>query len=337
VRGETTLVSMRALQLVEYKRFELVDLPVPKVQADEVRIQVKACGICGSDVHGMDGSSGRRIPPIVMGHEAAGEIVEVGDEVVGFGVGDRVTFDSTIFCGECGFCQRGEINLCDNRRVMGVSCGDYRQNGAFAEYVVAPARILHKLPAGMSYQHAAMVEPVSIAYHAVRRSGIEPGQSAAVFGVGMIGLLIVQVLRVFGASRIVAVDLDPAKVELALSLGATDSALDEPVDVALEAVGITPTVSASINAVRKGGTVVLVGNLSPKVEIPLQAVVTRELNVFGTCGSQGEYPECLELIASGQVQVEPLISKSIGLEDAAEYFHRLYAAEPGLLKVMVCP
>jgi L-iditol 2-dehydrogenase len=328
---------MRALQLVEYQQFDLVDLPTPDLQPDEVLIQVKACGICGSDIHGMDGSSGRRIPPIVMGHEAAGVITETGANVTGYSPGDAVTFDSTIFCGECNYCQRGEINLCENRRVMGVSCGDYRQNGAFAEYVAAPARILHRLPAGMSFEHAAMVEPVSIAYHAVRRSGIKPGQSAAVFGVGMIGLLIVQVLRVFGASRIVAIDLDPAKVALAKSLGATHDTLDEPVDVALEAVGITPTVTASINAVNKGGTVVLVGNLSPKVEIPLQSLVTRELNVFGTCGSQGEYPECLELIANGQVQVDPLITHRVGLEDAAEYFARLYKAEPGLMKVMVCP
>lgn len=328
---------MRALQLVEYQQFDLVDLPTPSLQPDEVLIEVKACGICGSDIHGMDGSSGRRIPPIVMGHEAAGMITEVGAKVTDYAAGDAVTFDSTIFCGECSYCQRGEINLCENRRVMGVSCGDYRQNGAFAEYVSAPSRILHRLPEGMSFEHAAMVEPVSIAYHAVRRSGIKPGQSAAVFGVGMIGLLIVQVLRVFGASRIVAIDLDPAKVALAKSLGATHDTLDEQVDVALEAVGITPTVTASINAVNKGGTVVLVGNLSPKVEIPLQSLVTRELNVFGTCGSQGEYPECLELIASGQVQVDPLISHRVGLEDAAEYFPRLYKAEPGLMKVMVCP
>jgi L-iditol 2-dehydrogenase len=328
---------MRALQLVEYQQFDLVDLPTPSLQPDEVLIEVKACGICGSDIHGMDGSSGRRIPPIVMGHEAAGVITEVGASVTDYVAGDAVTFDSTIFCGECSYCQRGEINLCENRRVMGVSCGDYRQNGAFAEYVAAPSRILHRLPAGMSFEHAAMVEPVSIAYHAVRRSGIKPGQSAAVFGVGMIGLLIVQVLRVFGASRIVAIDLDPAKVALAKSLGATHDTLDEQVDVALEAVGITPTVTASINAVNKGGTVVLVGNLSPKVEIPLQSLVTRELNVFGTCGSQGEYPECLELIASGQVQVDPLITHRVGLEDAAEYFARLYKAEPGLMKVMVCP
>jgi len=328
---------MRALQLVEYQQFSVLDLPIPDLLPEEVLIQVKACGICGSDIHGMDGSSGRRIPPIVMGHEASGVITEIGGTVTDYQVGDRVTFDSTIFCGDCDYCRRGEINLCENRRVMGVSCGDYRQNGAFAEYVVAPARILYRLPTGMSFEHAAMVEPVSIAYHAVRRSGIKPGQSAAVYGVGMIGLLIVQVLRVFGASRIVAIDLDPGKVALAKSFGATHDSLDEPVDVALEAVGITPTVTASINSVVKGGTVVLVGNLSPKVEIPLQSVVTRELSVFGTCGSQGEYPECLELIASGQVQVDPLISASIGLDDAADYFHRLYKAEPGLMKVMVCP
>ena len=112
---------------------------------DEVLVRVEACGICGSDVHGYDGSSGRRIPPIVMGHEAAGTVAAVGAGVRGFAAGDRVTFDSTVYCGKCAYCQRGDINLCDNRQVIGVSCGDYRRHGAFAEYVAVPQRILYPL------------------------------------------------------------------------------------------------------------------------------------------------------------------------------------------------
>ncbi len=331
---------MKALLLVEYGRFEMTDMPIPDVAPDAVLIKVRACGICGSDVHGMDGSTGRRIPPIVMGHEASGDIVEVGSEVTSWKAGDRVTFDSTIFCGACPYCLRGEINLCDNRQVMGVSCGDYRRHGAFAEYVTVPERILARLPDNLTYEEAAMVEPVSVALHGVHRADIKPGDRVAVVGTGMIGSLVVQVLKAKGAGEVVAVDIDPAKLEMAKAVGAdtvcTDSSGME-LDAAIEAVGITPTVDMAIRSVRKGGRVSLVGNLSPKVEIPLQVAVTREITIYGCCASQGDYDESLALIASGAVNVHPMISAKISLDQTAEYFHRLHAQEKGLMKVIVCP
>ncbi len=137
---------MKALVLKEYLKFNFEETPMPEPQAGEVLVAVKACGICGSDVHGMDGSTGRRRPPIIMGHEAAGVIADVGPGVNGWKRGDRVTFDSTIFCGVCPFCRRGQVNLCDNRRVLGVSCEDYRRQGAFAQYVAVPERVLYRLP-----------------------------------------------------------------------------------------------------------------------------------------------------------------------------------------------
>jgi L-iditol 2-dehydrogenase len=136
---------MRALLLSEYKKLSVVDMPAPEIGDDDVLVRVRACGICGSDIHGYDGSTGRRIPPLVMGHEAAGVIERVGPRVQGFAAGDRVSFDSTVSCGTCEFCRRGQINLCDNRTVLGVSCGDYRRHGAFAEFVAVPSRILYKL------------------------------------------------------------------------------------------------------------------------------------------------------------------------------------------------
>src|SRR5499433_814874 len=193
---------MKALLLSEYKRLAIADLPTPVPAADEVLIRVAACGICGSDVHGYDGSSGRRIPPIVMGHEAAGVVASVEAGVNKITEGDRVTFDSTIFCGTCDFCRRGEINLCDHRQVLGVSCPDYRRHGAFAEYVVVPARIVYKLPDRMSFEEAAMLEAVAVALHAVSLSEVSAGSSVLVVGAGMIGLLILQALRVAGSSRI---------------------------------------------------------------------------------------------------------------------------------------
>ena len=144
--------------------------PSPAIGDDDVLVRVRACGICGSDIHGYDGSTGRRIPPLVMGHEAAGVIERVGRAAsTAFTAGDRVTFDSTVSCGACDFCRRGQINLCDNRMVLGVSCGDYRRHGAFAEYVAVPARILYKLPDSLPFERAALIEAVSIAVHAVDR------------------------------------------------------------------------------------------------------------------------------------------------------------------------
>ena len=137
---------MKALVLEAYHRFEYKDVPEPEVGPEDVLIAVKACGICGSDVHGMDGSTGRRRPPVIMGHEASGVIVACGDDVAGWQRGDRVTFDSTIYCGRCHFCRTGRANLCDDRRVLGVSCEDYRRHGAFADFVAVPQHILYRLP-----------------------------------------------------------------------------------------------------------------------------------------------------------------------------------------------
>ncbi|MCX8038732.1 MAG: alcohol dehydrogenase catalytic domain-containing protein, partial [Candidatus Sumerlaeia bacterium] len=200
---------MKALVLREYMKLVVEEVPKPSIGDDDVLVAVKACGICGSDVHGLDGSTGRRRPPVIMGHEAAGVIVETGRNVSTWKAGDRVTFDSTIYCGVCWFCRRGEINLCDNRRVLGVSCSDYRRDGAFAEYVAVPQRILYRLPDLLSFERAAMVEPLSIAVHAVGLARPLLGDTAVVVGAGMIGLFVVQALRLAGCRRIVAVDIEP--------------------------------------------------------------------------------------------------------------------------------
>src|SRR5437868_2334219 len=193
---------MNALLLSEYKHLEMATLPVPVPEPFDVLVQVAACGICGSDVHGYDGTSGRRIPPIVMGHEAAGIVAAVGAEVSGFAVGDRVTFDSTVYCGECDFCRKGEVNLCDNRQVVGVSCGDYSRAGAFAEFVTVPARVVYKLPESISFAEAAMLEAVAVAIHAVSLAEISAESTALVVGAGTIGVLTLQALRAAGCTRV---------------------------------------------------------------------------------------------------------------------------------------
>lgn len=343
---------MKALVLTEYNHIELSDVPDPDVGAEDVLVRVHACGICGSDIHGYDGSTGRRIPPLVMGHEAAGVVEAVGPAVRNFKAGDRVTFDSTVSCGRCHFCRRGQINLCDNRRVLGVSCGEYRQNGAFAELVAVPQNILYKLPDGLSFESAALIEAVSIAVHAANITRLSLGDTALVVGSGMIGLLAIQAIRLRGAGRVIATDVEESRLEMARQLGADITLnarqLDIPAEVArltdgrgadaaLEVVGHQQTVNDAIAAVRKGGAVTLVGNLSPKIEFPLQSVVTREITVQGSCASQGEYPECIRLLESGAIRVEPLITAKATLAEGPEWFARLYRGVPGAMKVLVCP
>jgi L-iditol 2-dehydrogenase len=342
---------MKALVLAEYGRLELTDVPRPSPGNGEVLIQVAACGICGSDVHGYDGSSGRRIPPIVMGHEAAGTVIAVGEGVRSCRPGDRVTFDSTVSCGECAFCRSGEVNLCDRREVIGVSCGEYRRAGAFAEFLVVPERIVYPLPDAMPFAEAAMLEAVSVALHAVRMSGIRGGETALVVGAGMIGLLTLQAARVAGCRRVLVADIDESRLRLAASLGA-DETLHLPgvelsrevlrrtvagANVALEAVGREDTVTAAIESVVKGGTVVMIGNISPRVAIPLQAVVSRQLRLQGTAASAGEYPQAIELVSSGKIQVKPLITAVEPLEEGPRWFERLCAHEPNLMKIVLTP
>lgn len=342
---------MKALLLSEYKKLQVAEVPVPVPSPREILVRVAACGICGSDVHGYDGSSGRRIPPIVMGHEAAGIVASVGAEVAGFHEGDRVTFDSTVYCGECVYCQRGQVNLCDRRQVLGVSCGDYRRAGAFAEFVVVPAHIAYKLPGNLSFAQAALLEAVSVALHAVSLAEIKPDSTGLVVGAGMIGLLVQQALQIAGCARVFVSDIDTDRLKLSKSIGATEVLHSGPdfrdklmrltdgrgVDVAVEAVGNNAAVQSAIDSVRKGGQVVLVGNIAAEVTLPLQKVVTRQIRLQGSCASSGEYPRAIELMSSGEINVKPLISAVAPLDEGPQWFDRLYQHEPGLLKIVLQP
>jgi L-iditol 2-dehydrogenase len=342
---------MRALVLEGEKKLQYGEYADPQPGPDEVLIRVKACGICGSDVHGYDGSTGRRIPPLIMGHEGAGVIEAKGINVRSLSIGERVTFDSTISCGRCRFCRNGSMNLCEERQVLGVSCDDYRRDGAFAEYVSVPHHIVYRLPDTFAFEHAALIEAVSVAVHAAKITNIQPGSSAVVIGAGMIGLLAVQAFRAYGCNKIIAVDLEPSRLDMALKMGASEAFLADDTeliariaksagsgaDIAVEVVGTQASVLTAIQCVRRGGTVTLIGNLAPTIEIPLQAIVTRQIRLQGSCASAGEYQECIDLMEMGIIQVAPLISAVVPLSEGASWFHRLYRREPGLLKVVLQP
>ncbi len=287
-----------------------------------------------------------------MGHEAAGTVEALGSGVGKLREGDRITFDSTIYCGECEYCRKGEVNLCNNRQILGVATADFHREGAFAEYVVVPERVSYRLPSAVPFTRAAMIEPLAVAVHAVSLSPVASDSTALVIGAGMIGLLVLQVLRETGCPRVIVVDVDETRLALAAELGATQTLnaklvdvkneIDQltsgvGVDVALEAVGSTATVKSAIESVRKGGHVTLIGNVAPQVEIPLQVVVSRELTLQGSAASSGEYPRCIELLARGAIKVDQLITAVAPLEAGAEWFRRLHAREPNLMKVVLTP
>jgi L-iditol 2-dehydrogenase len=344
---------MKALVLEEYGKLVYRDVADPVLRDEtDILVRVRAAAICGSDVHGMDGSTGRREPPIIMGHEAAGEIVAVGRGVARFRTGDHVTFDSTEYCGECFYCRRGDVNLCDNRRVLGVSCAEYRRPGTFAEYVVVPERIAYALPGGLDFVEASLAEPAAVAAHAAAITPIGAGDSIVVVGSGLIGLLLIQILRTRAPGILIALDIDPSRRDAAMRFGADhafDPALPDTAarvraltagrgaDRAFEVVGATAPIRTAVELVRKGGTVTLIGNLSPTIELPLQSVVTRQIALIGSCAMAGEYPVVLDLMARKKINVRPLISAVAPLSEGAAWFGRLSRREPGLLKVVLEP
>ncbi|HDR51708.1 MAG TPA: galactitol-1-phosphate 5-dehydrogenase [Mariniphaga anaerophila] len=343
---------MKALVLEEYNKLTYKEVAKPAPAPNEVLIEVKAAGICGSDVHGMDGSTGRRIPPVIMGHEAAGVIVSSGEKVLNWKPGDRVTFDSTIYRLDDWFTRKGLYNLSDDRMVLGVSCAEFKKDGAFAEYVTVPEHILYKLPGNVSFEHAAMVEPVAVALHAINLTDISLNDTVVVGGAGMIALFVIQLLKLHGCGQIIAFDIDQDRLELAKKLGATHVFHAEKANVAedvkkltqgrgadigFEVVGISPVIKSVIESVRKGGQVTLVGNVSPVVDLPLQQVVTRQLRLQGSCAICGEYEQVLDLISKGKIQIDPLLSTVAPLEDGAAWFNRLYNREKGLMKVILKP
>jgi L-iditol 2-dehydrogenase len=343
---------MKALVLKEYNNLVVEDVPKPTAQAGEVLVRIKSSAICGSDAHGVDGSTGRRIPPIVMGHEASGEIAEIGEGVTAWKVGDRVTFDSTIFRLDDWFTRRGWYNLSDGRKVLGVSCDEYRRNGTFAEYVVIPQHILYRLPDSLSFDAAAITVPLAVAMHAVSLTPISQGDTVAVIGAGVIGLMVVASLVKSGCANIVVSDISDKRLELARACGAThtvnptESSLVDVcsgltdgrgADAILEAVGHEKTIQDAISAVRRGGTVTVIGNLSKQVNIPLQRIVAGQIRIQGSCAIREEFPAALALLDSGKIPLDLIISETGTLEEAPQLFARLMKGDPQLIKVVLHP
>jgi len=343
---------LKALIYTGPHTFEYSDFPDPVVGDDEVLVGVKACGICGSDVHGSTGETGRRIPPLIMGHEAAGIVEGLGRNVKDFEQGDRVCFDSTVYCNQCPPCREGRFNRCETRQVLGVSTGDFKRHGAFAEYVAVPWWIVSKLPDNMSFVQAALLEPVSIGVHAASRAPINSDDTVVVIGVGTIGLFILQAAQLRGPAKVIGCDIDGFRLGLASKLGANalvnpaEAGLKEGIlketdgrgaNVTFEAVGFAGTFQDAVSITKTGGYVVAVGNLESRAEFNPQELVARELTFTGSYASSGEFGDCIELVASGKIDVEPLISEVLPLSQGPRAFDRLLKAEENLLKIVLEP
>jgi L-iditol 2-dehydrogenase len=340
---------MRALvNTAPYKLDYVTDWPVPEYGPDDLFIRVKTCAICGSDIKGYSGKTGRRQPPIVMGHEAAGVVEAVGANVRNYKVGDRVCFDSTVYCLKCDYCLAGHYNMCSNRQVVGVSEGTYRRHGAMADYVVVPHWIAVKLPEKVSFAQAALVETASIGVHGANRTPLKLTDKVVVVGAGGVGLVALQAIKAKGAGRTVVTDLSPSRLEMALQLGADAvvqaggpdlvgqlrEALGDPegADAVIEAVGVQATLDTALAITKRAGGLTLIGNVSPRAEFDLQSIVSREITLYGVCASNGEFGDTLDLVASGRMNVDPFISEFVKLEDGQAVFDRLYKGVEGNIR-----
>lgn len=342
---------MKALLHTKPYCLEYTDFPEPQVGDDEVLLRVKACGICGSDVQGFTGKTGRRIPPLIMGHEAAGIVEGFGKNVRDFEKGDRVCFDSTVYCNRCEPCRAGKYNRCEKRQVLGVSTPDFKRHGAFAEYVAVPWWIVAGIPDNMSFIQAALLEPVSIGMHAANRTPIAAGENVLIIGAGTIGLFALQACRLKGAKTIVC-DINDFRLRIARRLGAdvvvnpAKSSLKQKVleatnnkgaDVAFEVVGFAETFTAAVSVLKTGGHLVAVGNLQKMAEFNLQELVARELTFTGSYASCGEFRDAIDLVASVKITVQALVSDILPLAEGQRAFDRLLKAEENLLKIVLEP
>jgi L-iditol 2-dehydrogenase len=338
---------MKALVFRGPGSMPLEDRPAPVAGPGEAVVAVRASGICGSDVHGFGGATGRRRVGVVMGHEAAGDVIEVGPGVTSVKVGERVILRSILSCGICDRCRHGQPNLCHERQGMGMHF-----DGAYADWVVVRDSLLLRLPDNLDYEDGALVEPLAVAMHAVNLTPFDLMDVVVIVGAGPIGLLTLLAARQAGAGSITVTDRDPHRLDVARRLGA-DQAIDvgrtDPVaaieaatngrgaDAVFEAVGIAATVAQSIALARSGGHVTWIGNSAPGVELPMQQLVTKGLTICGAYGYVDEFEQAAEALASGRIDAGRLIERVAPLEDGEELFRQLADGSLSAVKVVLTP
>lgn len=342
---------MKAYQLHGPRDIRPAEMENPQPGPGEVRVRVARAGICGSDVHYyLHGRAGDFVMkrPFVLGHEFAGEVAEVGEGVRDLEPGMRVAVDPSQACGECRFCRKGRYNLCEDMRYFGSASRDPHIDGAFAEYIVAPALNCHPVPDGMSFGEAAMLEPLSVSLHAVKRAGDVVGARVLIMGGGPIGQLAALSARALGAAQIVLNDLDAFPRQFALENG-VDAVLDaaDPeaagraadlapggFDVAIEATGASQALAFAIEAVARGGTIIQVGTLQSDAVLPANLIMAKELAVLGSFRFAHIFPVALQLVAAGKIDVVPLITRTYPFSELPEGME-LASSKDQVIKVQV--
>ncbi|MFQ5835256.1 MAG: zinc-binding dehydrogenase [bacterium] len=337
-------------KLVSAEKIKLEKTPIPSVASDEVLIQVKVCGICGSDIHAYKGRHPFVHPPIVLGHEFSGMVSEIGSGLKGISKGEKVTVEPNIVCGRCYNCLHGRYNICLNLKVIG--CVGY--NGAFAEYIVVPKDKVVKLPQEITYDEAALIEPAAVAVHAVKKAEQRVGGRVVILGAGPIGLLVMQMAKISGADEVIITDLLDYRLKKARDLGA-DRAINSRrenlvslikgdygeagIDLIYDCVGIEETVSQAIQIARKGTKILIVGVPEEKIGVNLAYVQDRELEILGSLMYlRKDFTTAIELIHQGKVRVGPLISHHFTLEEIDKAFQKILNVKEDVLKVLVqCP
>ena len=338
---------MKAIVYEGANKLTYKDVPDVSPEKGEVKLRIKACGICGSDVAGYQGLTGRRIEPMIMGHEFCGEVTECAEGVESLRKGDLVAVYPVNFCGECEMCKKGDVHLCLNKRSYGVLA----ENGAFAEYLCVPEKCCFPVAPGVSPVIGSLMEPLAVAYRGVGHLGDLKDKTVFLAGTGTIGLLAMVCAKIKGAGKIFVSDMDDDRLKVAKELGADvviNPTREDPkevvfkhtsdmgVDCGIEAVGIAPTVQQVMSVLRLGGKAVWIGNNRKMIEMNMQEVVTRELTIYGSFlyGYQ-EFKEVVGLLNDGLLNVAPLISKEVRLDEAITYFEKLKNHEDNLITVVV--
>lgn len=342
--------KMKAAVMEAIGKVEIEELSIPIPKEDQVLIRIKSVGVCGSDVHYfVEGKIGGYVvnPPFILGHECSGEVVEVGKGVRNLHPGDRVTMEPGIPCGKCEFCRSGRYNLCPEVVFWATPPVD----GVFCEYVTHPASFTYPIGSGISFEEAALVEPLSVGFYAVRRAQVEPGQRALVLGSGPIGLVTLEVLLARGISEVMAVDVFPLRLEKAKELGAKyvvnakeedlleqvmDFTQGKGMDVVFETAGSVVTTQMTVELVRKGGKVVLIGLPSvSRVDLDVIKVIDKELDVLGIFRYANTYKGCVDLLNSGKVNLGSLITHRFPLEKTQEALWFAHEHKMDTIKVVV--
>ena len=322
---------MKASRFLGNKTFAVADLPTPHAGPGELVLRNQVCGVCGTDVHIYHGEPGSADvnPPVVLGHEYSGEVVEVGEGVTGFAVGDHVTVDPNIYCGHCAYCQNGKKQLCPSMEAIGVT-----RDGGFAQYSLIPASQAFKLEPTVPWEAAAMAEPLACCLHGIDLAGIQVGDKVCVVGGGAIGLLMVQLAKLSGASQIVLSEPNEKRRQVGLQLGANAAidptrpdaqeafaqVLDGGANVVIECVGNVPAVKSAFQFAGKGATVLLfsVPKVDATFDLPLFDVYKKELTIKGSFVNPDTHARAVALINSGKVDFDPIITHRFTLDQLPE-------------------